>query len=314
MAKRRKQLVQSTGLQSGEEYKLLRQAGVLNKSKWRHAFHREGKSWYDFLGIEGISSDLLNEWHPTKNDDLNPYQAKKNSSRKIWWRCSQGHAWKASLASRTAGSGCPYCCNQKTSYEQSLSQTHLDIAKKWSPKNRLKPTDVVAGSNKKVWWKCKKGHEWYQAICTEVKVKRYCPKCNNLVELFPEIAKEWHSTKNGELTPNKAKPKSHKKVWWQCSKGHEYEGVISGRTRHGCPICSGRNPSKEDNLAVKNPNLSKEWHPTKNGDLTPHGIKAGSGKKVWWKGRCGHEWEAVVGRRNNGARCNKCFGPYKNKP
>lgn len=34
-------------------------------------------------------------------------------------------------------------------------------------------------------------------------------------------------------------------------------------------------------LATVNPKLAAEWHPTKNGDLSPDQVTAGSGKKVW---------------------------------
>ena len=35
-------------------------------------------------------------------------------------------------------------------------------------------------------------------------------------------------------------------------------------------------------LAETHPDLAKEWHPTKNGNITPKMISAGNGKKVWW--------------------------------
>ena len=48
----------------------------------------------------------------------------------------------------------------------------------------------------------------------------------NLAALYPDIAKEWHPTKNGDLTVDNVTPKSNKKVWWICSKGHEYESSV----------------------------------------------------------------------------------------
>ncbi|MBP5406465.1 zinc-ribbon domain-containing protein [bacterium] len=61
-----------------------------------------------------------------------------------------------------------------------------------------------------------------------------------------------------------------------------------------------------NDLATVNPELAKEWHPTKNGDLLPSIVAAGSGKKVWWLGKCGHEWQAVVVNRNKGIGCPIC--------
>jgi hypothetical protein len=61
---------------------------------------------------------------------------------------------------------------------------------------------------------------------------------------YPELVKEWHPTKNGDLTPNNFTHGSHKKVWWKCNKGHEWNSIIYNRTKktkpRGCPYCSGR--------------------------------------------------------------------------
>ena len=59
---------------------------------------------------------------------------------------------------------------------------------------------------------------------------------------YPHLVKEWHPTKNGELTPNNLTHGSGKKVWWLCPKGHSYERSLNTRTSHGtgCPYCSGK--------------------------------------------------------------------------
>ena len=46
-------------------------------------------------------------------------------------------------------------------------------------------------------------------------------KEKSLAYRFPELSKEWHPTKNGDLTPYDVTVGSHKKVWWICSKGHK---------------------------------------------------------------------------------------------
>ena len=48
---------------------------------------------------------------------------------------------------------------------------------------------------------------------------------------------------------------------------------------------------KEKSLAYRFPELAKEWHPTKNGVLTPSDITYGSKQIVWWKCKIGHEWQ-----------------------
>lgn len=60
----------------------------------------------------------------------------------------------------------------------------------------------------------------------------------NLKVINPKLAKEWHPTKNGTLTPKDVTPKSGKKVWWLCEKKHEWKAQISMRAYGtGCPIC-----------------------------------------------------------------------------
>lgn len=57
-----------------------------------------------------------------------------------------------------------------------------------------------------------------------------------------------------------------------------------------------------------NDDLIQQWHPTKNGDLTPKHVTAGSNKKVWWLCENNHEWEAVI---NGRGRCLKCLRSNK---
>lgn len=153
--------------------------------------------------------------------------------------------------------------------------------------------NVVPGSNKKVWWKCPKGddHVWQTSVGKRVKGDG-CPICSNriivksncLESLNPQLASEWHPTKNGELTPRDVSPGSNKKAWWKCPQGsdHEWEAVINSRHKgSGCPICSNLIAVNSNCLATLNPELAKQWHPTKNEELTPYDVVPGSGKKVW---------------------------------
>jgi len=63
----------------------------------------------------------------------------------------------------------------------------------------------------------------------------------NLQTINPSLAKEWHPTKNGKLTPKDVSPNSSKKVWWICGKKHEWEATIQSRNNGiGCPYCAPR--------------------------------------------------------------------------
>jgi hypothetical protein len=131
----------------------------------------------------------------------------------------------------------------------------------------------------------------------------------SLLRNNPELAKEWHPTENIPLTPNHVTPGSNKRVWWVCSKGHEWEAMINMRNRgRGCPYCAGNKVSVETSLYTVNPRLASEWHPTKNGSLTPKDVSPGSTKKAWWFCKKGHEWEAQIRYRNRGTGCPYCAG------
>jgi hypothetical protein len=199
-----------------------------------------------------------------------------------------------------------------------LAQTHRKLAREWHlAKNMPRtPRDVTAGSNKKVWWMCKKGHEWTAAICDRSSGKG-CPYCAGrkvtpdtcLQAINPELAKEWHPTKNAPLTPKDVMPSVRKKVWWTCRKGHEWAAVIYNRNNGcGCPICAMRRVDKGNSLQTLRPDLAREWHPTRNAPLMPGDIVPGSVKKMWWLCRKGHEWQIPVRARNKGRGCPFCAG------
>ena len=149
----------------------------------------------------------------------------------------------------------------------------------------------------------------------------------NLTVLHPELAREWHLTKNGSLNPSNFSPGSSKKIVWKCKKcGHEWKTKISHRARthrnksegSKCPICVQESRSKKllqtilkkrGSLAETNPNLTKEWHPTKNGNLTPFMVTYANHKKIWWK--CTqdskHEWQSQINNRTiRGDGCKEC--------
>ena len=137
------------------------------------------------------------------------------------------------------------------------------------------------------------------------------PVGKSLAEVNPALAKEWHPTKNGDLTPMDVFPKSSVIVWWKCSKGDDHEWIATPGTRSkgvGCSVCANQKVVFSNCLATLNPDLAKEWHPTKNGDLTPFEVTPVSGKKVWWKCEHGedHEWESTVANRAKGDRCTVC--------
>lgn len=137
---------------------------------------------------------------------------------------------------------------------------------------------------------------------------------NNLAEVYPELALEWHPTKNGELEPgNIPAVTSATKYWGKCSKcGYEWEAQLNNRInrRFGkiCPCCAGKvTVVGVNDLQTTFPKIALEWHPIKNGNLLPTMIVGGSNKKIWWKCREGHEWQASPNKRTEGTGCPECW-------
>lgn len=198
---------------------------------------------------------LAKQWHPTKNGTLTPDRILPGSSRKVWWRCQRGHEWQAEVQSRVAGKGCPVCSGRAVlSGDNDLESYAPDIAAQWNwEKNGLlRPSQVSAHSNRRVWWKCRLGHEWNSPVSSRTFNRTDCPYCagrkvlpgfNDLKTLEPKVAAQWHPTLNEQLEPTQVMPGCRKKVWWKCTDGHEWKAVIYSRTgsqKCGCPVCAGR--------------------------------------------------------------------------
>jgi len=206
--------------------------------------------------------------------------------------------------------------------KKSLLETHPEIATEWHPtKNgKLTPKAVTAGKGIKVWWSCTNGHEWEAKICNRTRPnKGGCPYCSNrklcttncLAIVYPEIATQWHPTKNGNLTPYDVICGGRMKIWWICKNGHEWEATIHNRVKsegRGCPYCCGQRVCIDNCLATRYPKIAAQWHPTKNGKLTPYDITAYSNKEMWWICKMGHEWKTCIRKRNHGEGCPYCSG------
>jgi len=110
---------------------------------------------------------------------------------------------------------------------------------------------------------------------------------------------------------------NNKYLKWKClidDCGEEFESTWGDIYQSkGCPYCVGLKVGLSNCLAIKNSRLASEWHPTKNGNLTPYDVTVSSGKHVWWKCIKGHEWSAEIKSRYNGNGCPYCSGRLPTK-
>lgn len=253
--------------------------------------------------------DVIDEWHPTRNGDLTPWQVNAGTHRHVWWRCRKDprHEWKTEPKARY---GCPFCSHARTPADESLARLRPRIAKQWHPARNgdLCPKDVVPGSNRRVWWKCTAGpdHEWAATVISRTFVKTGCPFCggkrlsvtNSLAAVAPKLVKEWDFDRNGALVPKDIRANASREVFWICPNGpdHRWKATVRSRAIEGvrCPFCTNKRLSITNCLATKYPKIAAQWHPSLNRKLTPYQVFPYAEKKVWWRCDLGHEWRALI--------------------
>ncbi len=278
-----------------------------------------------------LHPDLLDEWVFSKNS-LTPQQFKESSNKKVWWKCKHCQfEWKAAIYHRAVkNSGCPECAKKvradnriKTYVKQngSLLEKYPDIVNSWNYElnHPFTPNNVTDKSNKKFWWVCSVCNNNYQMRVYNKTEGNGCPICagkivvkgyNDLATTHPELISEWNYTRNANIAPTMVTAGSGKYVWWKCKHcDFEWRTRLYSRTSRnsGCPACDNKVVViGQNDLASTHPLLAKEWHKTKNNNLLPTAVTAGSQKKVWWKCRQGHEWQAIVSSRTSGRGCPRC--------
>ncbi len=202
--------------------------------------------------LEVTHPKLTKEWDFEKNNGLMPYEVSAGSNKNVWWKCTKyGHSWQSKVCNRTIlDRGCPFCSNQKLLVGfNDLETLHPELAKEWDYERNgnLKPSDILGGGNKYVWWKCSEyGHPYRSSIHNRI-AGTGCPYCvnqkllrgfNDLATTEPELVKEWDYEKNGDLKPSDIIG-GHKKVWWVCKNQHHYYASVSSRRAGaGCSVCA----------------------------------------------------------------------------
>ena len=199
-----------------------------------------------------------------------------------------------------------------------LSDTRPDLCEEWDYElNEKGPEKYTYGSNYKAAWVCKNNicgcHKWHAPISRRTNGVG-CPYCNsrllckhnNLLNLKPDLCKEWDYEKN-EKGPENYTVKNGAKVHWKCIKAscecHRWESTILNRVVNGsgCPYCTGKKVCKHGNLVTSRPDLAKQWDYERNEKL-PEEYSSHSAQIVHWiceKSSCGcHKWTASISDRN----------------
>ena len=229
---------------------------------------------------------------------------------------------------------------------RSLAALHPELMAEWhrTRNNEIDPYKVGQYSRLKIWWRCRQcGHDWQATPHERTFAGSGCPACvrrrriaatiernrraevrpeRTLAVVRPDLLKEWHATRNGELDPLRIAAASERIVWWRCSIGaceREWKAMVGNRTKHGtlgCPRCAHRlagqrraRADRDQSFGALHPHLLDEWHPTKNRGVDPYAIKPGSDRRLWWRcAYCGQDWQAppMSRRRSVHGGCPTC--------
>lgn len=199
-----------------------------------------------------------------------------------------------------------------------LSDDFPHLAEQWSARNHERSLDDFSqGSKSVVWWKCDTGHEWEDSINHRTS-GRNCPYCsghrvwtgfNDLKTVNPDLAKQWHPTKNAGNSDSTS-PGSNQKVWWLGECEHEWEATVKNRhsKNQGCPYCKGKLVLAGFNdLQSQHPSIASEWS-TAN-ELSVNEVYYKTSKIASWQCPQGHQWDASVLKRTvRGQGCPVCAG------
>ncbi len=280
-----------------------------------------------FNDLATMNPELLNEWDYDSNNKINvsPNVLFPNSSKKVYWKCNNGHLYIASPNSRISGSGCPYCSGHKVliGYND-IKTTNPELIEEWDYEKNgelgYEMENYSKGNATKVWWKCSNGHSYQTSINSKTSPKKAgCPYCsgqkllkgyNDFATTNPELLSEWDYKKN-IVNPDELTSGTHTKIWWICDKGHSYQATIPNRRRGtNCPYCSGNKVLVGFNdLATTHPEVLSQWDYEKNKEIgiTPNNISKSYSKKVWWKCDKGHLYQREVYNQRNGyGKCPIC--------
>ena len=266
--------------------------------------------------------DLMSAWDWEKNnaEQIYPEKYASGSRQKAWWICKKGHSYQSRIAHKKEGHMCPYCSGRLAiPGETDLATLYPSIAAEWDYElNYLQiPSTIKPKCNDSAWWICPKGHKYQAAIVNRVTEGSGCPYCSNkkvlpgfndLETVSPVLAHEWDCT-NNRISPREITIGSDTPVYWLCKRGHSYLSSPSSRNRgRGCPYCCNQKLLVGFNdLATVFPEIAAEWDYSKNIGKTPQDYVYGSGSRVFWKCKKGHEWAIpIVNRTRDGNGCPVC--------
>jgi hypothetical protein len=198
-----------------------------------------------------------------------------------------------------------------------LGMAHPEVLLSWNSKANgdADPRALISRDPNKYWWTCPNGHD-YQATVRALITGRQCRVCigseissgiNDFKTLYPELALDWHPTKNGPISPDSIGVGAKTKYWWLCRNQHEYQSDVWNKViGKKCRACAGLVAvAGESDFPSRHPELLPYFVPGVNEVETLEGVHPGSELLVGWRCPLGHEWTQAI-REISRKRKNPC--------
>ena len=243
------------------------------------------------------------------------------ATRSCHWRCPEcGLRFEEKVNVMTSRPACR-ACSARRSEEWEVERTRWkttpvadvpELAAAWADDDD--PREVMVDESGKLRrFRCPNGH--HPRIRTLRFLTSGCPHCRGsatskkwLADLLPEIAAQWHPTRNGKYAPQNVVWESQREMWWRADCcGHEWQESVRARdggSRLRCPVCR----TILGSLAWHDPGLAAEWSPTNAvtaWHVRPHASLAFVPEWVCATDPA-HVWRAPLSSRSNGAECPDC--------
>jgi hypothetical protein len=267
--------------------------------------------------------DIAKELDPVLNGTTTAQTIQAAARLSLAWRCPRNrHVYWATASNRTqGGTNCGICSNRTiVPGINDLTTTHPRLAAELDPAFEAShpATKMCAGSGDKPEWICPDcGHHYKMSLynrsqgsgCEPCRRARLRSTRTSLADTHPDIAAQWHPTRNNGKQPEDYSHGSNDKVYWLCATGaaHWYPQRIDRKVQgYGCSVCSSRRlVLRINDLATTDPLLVTEWHDYLNVPRRPEFMLAGTDRH-WWKCAFGHVKQQSVPNRRKSRGCTEC--------
>ncbi|RSN39295.1 lysine biosynthesis protein LysW [Amycolatopsis sp. WAC 04197] len=267
-------------------------------------------------------SPALEWWDHDRNDETTLKTVTVRATRLCHWICPQcSLRFTAKVREMALAPSCPDCRSREQSeWRETLARWDVtpvsevpELLAMWADEGS--PREVMVGDSRLRRFRCDSGH--YPRIAPGRLLDSGCPHCRGkktaankkwLADTLPEIAGQWHPTRNGKLTPQNVVWDSKRTVWWlaKCC-GHEWQESVRDRDKYQrlrCPTCR----TILGSLAWQSPDLAATWspvNPVSAWHIRPHATLTFTPEWV-----CpinpAHVWQMSLSSRSSGGDCPEC--------